>query len=73
MPIIIAEITENAEFLRNEKNYEEDLQILDVSANGIKENSIFNEIANFHIMKNYSVDIIHDLLEGVCCYDLTII
>lgn len=36
-----------------------------LSVTGIAEESIFNEVLYFHVVENYSVDIMHDLLEGV--------
>lgn len=57
--------------LRTRANYEQDLQLDDVSLTGIKENSVWNKLLNFNVTENYSVDIMYDLLEGVCHYDLT--
>jgi len=37
---------------------------------GIEEECIFNSIPSFHVAKNFSVDPMHDLLEGVCRYDI---
>jgi hypothetical protein len=37
---------------------------------GIKENCIWNQIPSFHVTQNYCVDIMHDVLLGVCNYDL---
>lgn len=37
---------------------------------GVKEECIFHLINNFHITINRSVDIMHDLFEGICRYDL---
>lgn len=33
---------------------------------GVKERSVFNDLKNFHVVRNRSVDIMHDFLEGVC-------
>lgn len=62
--------TEDAAYLRNCKNYCEDLLIQDFSLTGIKIDSVFNKICRFHVTRNFSVDILHDFLEGVCHYDL---
>lgn len=32
----------------------------------VKENSVWNKLTNFHVTSNYAVDIMHDLLEGIC-------
>lgn len=34
------------------------------------EECIFNNIPSFHVAENFSVDPMHDLLEGVCRYDI---
>ena len=59
---------ENVELLRNPSNY--DTALHDFKKTGIKENSVWNRINNFHVTYNYSVDVRHDLLEGVCHYVL---
>lgn len=56
--------------LRNAKNYEEDIRLKDVSKTGIKEACVFNNVKGFNIINNFTVDIMHDLLEGVCVYVL---
>lgn len=60
----------NPDLLRNAKNYEEDVAAQNVSLTGIKENSIFNSIDSFHTTTNYAIDVMHDIFEGVCHYDL---
>lgn len=50
--------------LRKKDNYELDLK-KNQSVSGIKERCVFNQIVNFHIYENYSVDVFHDLWEGV--------
>ncbi|XP_055908123.1 uncharacterized protein LOC129942965 isoform X1 [Eupeodes corollae] len=37
---------------------------------GIREESVFNNIPSFHVVHNVTVDIMHDIFEGVCHYDL---
>lgn len=56
--------------LRTVSNYNEDLLVNDVSKTGVKENCVFNTLPTFHAVSNYAVDVMHDLLEGVCHYDL---
>lgn len=65
---ITANISKNINF----NNYEEACsnQFLDTC---IKENSVFNNLSFFHVTANFSVDIMHDILEGVCQYDLLVI
>ena len=40
---------------------------------GIKENSIFNSLRYFHAVTSNVQDIMHDLLEGVCAYDMKLV
>lgn len=56
--------------LRNRENYLHDVTKCQVSETGIHVNSIWNDIATFHVTENYSIDMMHDLFEGVCHYDL---
>lgn len=37
---------------------------------GIQEEYIFNLIPNFHVINNISVDPMHNILEGICRYDI---
>jgi hypothetical protein len=62
--------TEDAKFLRNKINYQEDVQIQDVSQTGIIDDCfLHNTKLNFHATENYIVDAMHDWLEGICKYD----
>ena len=56
--------------LRNKENYETLLSANRVSISGRKESSVFNQIENFHITENLTVDPQHDLLQGVLRYDV---
>ena len=64
---------ENDILLRNELKYNgtvNKLQALRKISNvthlcSIKEKSVWNELKNFHVTKNFATDIIHDLDEGV--------
>lgn len=40
---------------------------------GISEKCIFHTIPNFHVTKNLSVNVMHDIFEGVCQYDLGLV
>lgn len=64
---------ENVSILRNNDNYLVDVQLNNVSDSGIKEYSTWNSLLDFHVTKNLAVDCFHDLLEGVCHYDLILI
>ncbi|KAB0790200.1 hypothetical protein PPYR_15466, partial [Photinus pyralis] len=53
--------------LRTINNYDEDSRNLSF---GIKQICIFNDLRFFHVVENISVDLMHDLLEGVLRYDM---
>lgn len=59
--------------LRNPTNYDMDIETDDVKLTGIKEDSIWNIIPFFHVTRNWSCDVMHDILEGVLHYDLILI
>lgn len=61
---------EKIESLLNIDKYEMLLEKNDPSATGIYGDSIFNSISSFHVVKNYSVDIMHDVFEGICQYNM---
>lgn len=58
-------IHENILLLRNRENYNNGILLNDLSKTGIRTESIFNQIKNFHVTENLFVDAMHDLLEGV--------
>lgn len=64
---------ERQDLLRNENNYTADLLANDVKSTGISEECLFHKIPRFHATKNLSVDVLHDILEGICQYDLGLI
>ncbi|XP_035701045.1 uncharacterized protein LOC118433340 [Folsomia candida] len=55
---------------RSLEDYENDLQINNVSLTGIREGTILNDIKGFHITSNFAPDIMHDVLEGICITEL---
>ncbi|XP_063380452.1 uncharacterized protein LOC134675033 [Cydia fagiglandana] len=57
--------------MRNRHNYNTDVEINNVTTTGISERCVFNDISTFHVVDNFCVDIMHDIFEGVCHYDLT--
>lgn len=56
--------------LRTLEHYRECIATDDVHVTGLKEECIFNSLSYIHAVSNYSVDIMHDLFEGVCHYDM---
>lgn len=61
---------ENSKTLRDEENYELDLHN---KANGVQNECVFHEIKSFNLTNNLSVDIMHDLLLGICRVELPLI
>ena len=75
---------EDESLLRTEEKYNEDIEYMKTCGNdneistisirssksGIKEECFFNELPHFHVIENPTVDFMHDLLEGVCNYDM---
>jgi hypothetical protein len=56
--------------LRNRANYEEALVNKSPETTGVMEDSPFNKLLNFHATENPSVDIMHDVLEGIMHFDI---
>lgn len=61
---------EDPTLLRNIENYAVDVSADSVSDTGIKHSVIWNEIDGYHVTNNWAFDIMHDMLEGVCNYDM---
>ena len=68
---MIADIEPNS--LRNKVNYDKDVSCNNNLKSGIKSDCVFNELNFFHVVDNYCVDIMHDLLEGVFCHNIVLI
>lgn len=62
--------TENSDKRRNISNYNFDLQKNNPKETGINSECCFNDIPSFHVVENFSVDVMHDIFEGICHYDL---
>ena len=58
---------ENEKYLRTKSEYS---QHCSEKTFGILESWAFNKIPSFHVTDNFLVDPMHDLLEGVCRYDI---
>jgi len=70
----IASITTlDANKLRTMQNYTADVLLQDLTTTGIKEKCVWDAIPSFSFIQSISFDIMHDLLEGVCGYDLALI
>jgi len=55
---------------RSWEQYNLDIIDGDVSRSGIKEACIWHDVKNFRVLDQVGVDVMHDLLEGVCKYDM---
>lgn len=61
---------ETAFELRNIDTYEEALIIEGTHVDGIRDKCAFNKIPSFHIVNCPSVDIMHDVFEGACYFEM---
>jgi len=61
---------ENREIMRTINNYSEDVNTNNFISTGIYRESVLNQIYSFHVVTNYCVDIMHDIFEGICHYDM---
>jgi hypothetical protein len=61
---------ENSLLLRNPLNYADDVRVNDLKQTGVYKESILNKIISFHVTSNYSVDIMYDIFEGICHYNM---
>ena len=61
---------ENRELMRTIDNYSDDVNTNNFMSTGIYGESVLNQINSFHVVTNYCVDIMHDIFEGICHYDM---
>lgn len=61
------------DMMRNKINYASDLLLNNLSYTGIKECCVWNDLISFTVTENFSVDIMHDMLEGVCKFYIGLI
>lgn len=59
--------------IRTVTRYDADAEKHEVQLSGIKLASPLNELEYFHAAENFVQDIMHDILEGVCQYDMILI
>lgn len=64
---------EDVSLLRNKQNYESDLVANNPSETGIKEKCVWLALNNFSLFDQVGVDWMHDILEGVSKYIMTLI
>lgn len=61
-------VEEDEALLRNEDDYEANVRDEDLDKSGFHDESIFNLINGYHICTNFTVDVMHDIMEGVADY-----
>jgi len=61
---------EKKQLMRTVDNYNNNINTNNFINTGIYQESILNKIFNFHVVTNYCVDVMHDIFEGICHYDL---
>lgn len=66
----ITMLEEDSSLLRNAHNYSDDVASMNFVETGIYQESLLNQVTGFHVTQNFCIDIMHDLFEGVCHYDL---
>lgn len=69
-----SETTLISNLIRTKISYERDVKIIqNVTQTGIREECVFNNVLAFHVTENFSADIMHDLFEGVCNWEMALI
>jgi hypothetical protein len=63
----------NVSNLRTQDSYQTDLALNDISSTGIKESCVWHNLPGFDVTSNFMVDLMHDFLEGICIYDVTVL
>lgn len=63
-------LKDNPAMYRTKDNYILHVNMNNLSLTGVKENSVFNSLCNFHVTENFCVDFAHDFLEGSCQIDM---
>ena len=64
-PASIALFDEDYLEKRNGVNYQQQVALHDGPSTGIRQDSCLNTLEYFHVTENVSVDIMHDVLEGI--------
>lgn len=64
---------EDGDIMRTERSYENEILINNYSLTGRKEECVWHAIDSFHVSNNHSVDIMHDLYEGVAPLEIALL
>ncbi|XP_033101221.1 uncharacterized protein LOC117104479 [Anneissia japonica] len=64
--------------MRNKESYDQNVQEVEgqegcVHVLGIKKSSLLNDCVYFHVLSNFSLDLMHDILEGVVQYEIKLV
>lgn len=68
--VMHTQVIEDFPALRNKFNYKHDVAVGNASLTGIKDECTFHSLHGFHVTRNFSVDLLHDLLEGGLHFDV---
>jgi len=68
--ISMTQCKQNNLLLRDKENYNFNIIENNVQKTGIKVKCVWDDVLDFHVTENFCVDIMHDLLEGVCKYEM---
>jgi hypothetical protein len=64
---------EDSSVVRTADQYNEDIRTKSVKQCGIKSSSPLNLLKYFHAADNFVQDLMHDVLEGICKYDMNLV
>lgn len=64
---------EDPSLMRDQINFSHDLIKNNVTDTGILEDYIFHKFPDYHVTENLSVDVLHEILEGISLYDFGLI
>ena len=66
-PDLIKTLTiEDESLMRTTENYENGIKNINMTKTGIKSECVFNQLHDFHVIENATVDVMHDFFEGIC-------
>jgi hypothetical protein len=68
-----ATFIENSDCIRTTISYDHDAALQSVLDTGIKAVCTLNKLTTFHAASNFVQDIMYDIFEGVCMYDMRLI
>lgn len=66
-------LQEECNLLRNKISYETDIAENNLSTTGLSRSSVLNELPYYHVLENASVDVMHDIFEGIAPLEVKLI